>query len=231
MTSKVINVYGMKSKSEFPQVYADFLWNEGIPTVLRRDNAPEEQSTEVTRLQRKYLIKDEYSESQNQQQNPVKLNAIKWLKKHTQLLLDRTNAPPSTWLLAAQYLAKVHSLTSKETLCWEIPLTVRYGDTQDISALLAHQFYEPVYYLDDVGFPKTKASLGHWVGVADNVGDVLCFKILTSKRTIIHRSVVRSALPKEHQNKRLDNVFPESPQLFEPVFPLEEESPAKNHLT
>ena len=51
MTSKVINVYGMKSKSEFPQVYTDFLRTEGIPTVLRRDNAPEEQSAKVTRLQ------------------------------------------------------------------------------------------------------------------------------------------------------------------------------------
>ena len=71
MTSKAINVYGMKSKSDFPKVYADFLRNEGIPTVIRRDNAPVEQSQEVTRLNRKYLIKDEYSETQNQQHNPV----------------------------------------------------------------------------------------------------------------------------------------------------------------
>ena len=92
-TSRVINVYGMKSKSEFPAVYADFLRNEGIPTVLHWDNAPEEQSQAVTTMNRKYLIKDEYSETDNQQQNPVELNAIKWLKKHVQLLLDRTNAP------------------------------------------------------------------------------------------------------------------------------------------
>ena len=111
VTSKVINVYGMRSKSDFPQVYADFLRNEGIPTVLRRDNAPEEQSQEVVRLNRKFLIKDEYSEPHNQQQNPVELNAIKWLKKYVQLILDRTNAPSSTWLLASEYLAKLHSLT------------------------------------------------------------------------------------------------------------------------
>ena len=47
-TSCIANVYGMKSKSEFPQVYSDFLRNEGIPTVLRRNNAPEEQSATVT---------------------------------------------------------------------------------------------------------------------------------------------------------------------------------------
>ena len=99
-TSRVINVYGMKSKADFPKVCADFLRNKGIPTVLRRDNAPEEDSSAVTKLQRKYLIKDEFSEAANQQQNPVELNAIRWLKKHVQLLLDRTNAPSYLWLHA-----------------------------------------------------------------------------------------------------------------------------------
>ena len=124
MTSRVINIYGMKSKSEFPQVYADFLRSEGIPTVLRRDNANEEDSDAVKRLNRQYLVKDEYTEPYHPQQNPVELNAIQWLKKHTQLLLDRTNAPASLWLQAARYLAEVHNHTAKETLWWEMPLTV-----------------------------------------------------------------------------------------------------------
>ena len=38
LTSHVINVYGMKSESEFPtSAYPDFLRHEGIPTILRRD--------------------------------------------------------------------------------------------------------------------------------------------------------------------------------------------------
>ena len=79
MTSHVINVYGMKSEGEFPDVYSDFLRNEGIPTVLRRDNASVQKSRTVQDLQRKYLIRDEFSERDNQQQNPVEGNAIKWL--------------------------------------------------------------------------------------------------------------------------------------------------------
>ena len=124
------------------------------------------------------------------------------------------------WLHAAQYLAQVHNLTAKETLRWEIPLTVRYGDTPDISAYLAYQFMEPVYYLDDVGFPQTREELGHWIGVARHVGDALCFQILTEKRTIINRSVIRSARPKDMQNKRLGETLPDTPQeLRVPVFP------------
>ena len=228
-TSRVINVYGMKSKSDFPLVYADFLRNEGIPTVLRRDNAPEEQSQAVTTINRKYLIKDEYLEAENQQQNPVELNAIKWLKRHTQLLLDRTNAPSFLWLHAARYLAQVHNVTAKETLRWEVPLAVRYGDTPDISAYLTYKFMEPVYYMDDVGFPQTREKLGHWIGVAEHVGDALCFQILTEKRTVINRSVLRSATPKDLQNKRLGETLPDTPQeLRTPVFP-EDEHPSTDH--
>ena len=160
MTSWVINVYGMKSKSKFPQVYADFLRTKGIPTVLRRDNANEEDSEAVKRLNRQYLVKDEFTEPGHPQQNPVEMNAIKWLKTHVQILLDRTNAPASLWLQAAKYLAQVHNHTAKETLRWEIPLTVRHGDTRDISPFLTFKFMEPVYYTDYVGFPQTQEK--HW---------------------------------------------------------------------
>ena len=37
MTSQCIDVYGMKTESEFPAVYQDFIRNCGIPSVLRRD--------------------------------------------------------------------------------------------------------------------------------------------------------------------------------------------------
>ena len=78
---------------------------------------------------------------------------------------------------------------------------------------------EPVYYMDDVGFPQTREKLGHWIGVAEHVGDVLCFQILTEKRTIINRSVLRSAIPKDMQNKCLGEILPDTPQeLRVPVF-------------
>ena len=48
MTSRCINVYGMKSKSEFPKAYQDFLRNKGIPTVLRRDGAKAVSYTHLT---------------------------------------------------------------------------------------------------------------------------------------------------------------------------------------
>jgi hypothetical protein len=218
MTSRCINVYGMKSKSEFPKVYQDFLRNEGIPTVLRRDGAKEEDSIEVTKLQRKYLIKDEYSEPYNQQQNPVELNAVKWLKHNTERLLDRTGAPGYLWLYAMKYNAGIHNTTAKESMRWDIPLRARYGETPDISKYLAFKFYERVYHSEKQGFGEINEQMGYWLGPSENVGDVLCHTILTDKGSIIHRSVVRSAEDKSLLNKRLNIPDEPEPQKYTPIF-------------
>jgi hypothetical protein len=68
-------------------------------------------------------------------------------------------------------------------------------------------WFEPVLYLDPVAkFPETTEmdKPGFFVRFADNVGDVLTFKILKNDlSTVLHRSVVRSAADPIHRNKRV----------------------------
>jgi hypothetical protein len=45
--------------------------------------------------------------------DPAKLNGVKYLKSHAQLLLDRTSAPDSIWFLAQDYFANIHNLSAK----------------------------------------------------------------------------------------------------------------------
>ena len=45
LKSHCINVYGFKSKGEFPRMYKDFIREQGAPSSLRRDNAQEEKSS------------------------------------------------------------------------------------------------------------------------------------------------------------------------------------------
>jgi hypothetical protein len=53
-------------------------------------------------------------------------------------------------------------------------------------------------------FPETTELPGYFVGFADNVGDVLTFKILKNDLvTVLHRSVVRSAADASHLNRRV----------------------------
>ena len=114
--SHCIDVYGIKSKSQFPKIYKDFIREQGAPSALRRDNAKEERSEEVLDINRKMLVKDQYSEPHNQQQNTVEMAAIRWLVQATHKLLDHTGAPDTAWYLAMKYLAKIHTICYDPTL-------------------------------------------------------------------------------------------------------------------
>jgi hypothetical protein len=70
------------------------------------------------------------------------------------------------------------------------------------------KFYDKVYYHDPgQPFAETKEKCGYWLGVADHVGDVLCYCILTcDTHQVIHRSVVRSVQKDTALNK--EAIFP-----------------------
>jgi len=114
------------------------------------------------------------------------------------------------------YVCFLLNHTASETLNWRTPLEALRGQTPDISSLLQFEFWEPVYYLTDCkldysqktpfpsGFEEAK---GRFVGISENVGSALTFKILTDDtQTIIHRSSVRTALDPTSANKRVDHA-------------------------
>ena len=62
------------------------------------------------------------------------------------------------------------------------------------------------YKLDDSDFPSgsTKGQ-GCWVGISENVGHALTYKILTfDTKKVIYRLNMQFALAKEDRNKRVD---------------------------
>ena len=135
LKSHCVNIYGFKSKGEFPTNYKDFIRYEGAPSILRRDNAPEEQSNQVQEIQRNLYVKDQFSEEYNPQQNPVEGRAIRWLKQASHALLDRTGAPDTAWYLAIKYLADIHNVSYDKTIK-TMPYQMQHGITPDISAYL-----------------------------------------------------------------------------------------------
>ena len=52
-----------------------------------------------------YFVKDQFTEPEHPQQNPAELCTIKFLKDHSQVLLNWTGAPEDCWLLACEYIA------------------------------------------------------------------------------------------------------------------------------
>ena len=63
-------------------------------------------------------------EPDHPQQNPTELHAVKFLKDHSQVLLDWTGAPEDCWLLACEYIANVHNICADETIGNQIPREV-----------------------------------------------------------------------------------------------------------
>jgi hypothetical protein len=80
MTSKTVFVAGMKTESEFPDVYLDFIWQNGISAALQRDNAKSEMSQRVRQIHRDLVIADKWKKPQSPWQNPAELNCVKYLK-------------------------------------------------------------------------------------------------------------------------------------------------------
>ena len=108
-------------------------------------------------------------------------------------LLDRNGVPPSLWLLALMYVCMVLNFTANASLGYAIPMTVLSGITQDISAFLQFEFYERVYYMaQETSFPsESKEERGRFVGIAENVGHAMTYKILTdnTNKVIFHSAI------------------------------------------
>jgi hypothetical protein len=200
MTSKIQYVAGMKTESEFADVYLDFIRKYDIPSALRRDNAKSEMSQCVKDIHRDFIIDDQWTEPHSLWQNSSELNGVKYLKSHAQVLLDRIGAPDNLWFLAQDYLSHVHKSKCKSSTQLENTRTGIKGGrkgTPDISHILMFYWFESVVYLDPVSkfhWSETTERPGYFLGIADNVGVALEFKILKNDLiTVLHRSVVISA--------------------------------------
>ena len=103
-----------------------------------------------------------------------------------------TRCPEQGWLYALKYVALVNNWMVNEKLGWETLYFKQYGTTLDISAIMAYQFYQPIYYLDlEESFPDSKEKSCYLLGMTENVGDQLIYWILTyNKQSVIARSVL-----------------------------------------
>ena len=50
VNSHMINIYGMKSESEMPDAYKDFIHDEGVPCILCQDNSQIQKGTQMTKI-------------------------------------------------------------------------------------------------------------------------------------------------------------------------------------
>ena len=212
----VSDVYGMKTDKEFVNTLEDNIRRRGAMDKLISDRAKAEISEKVLDILRALMIKDWQSEPYHQHQN-FSERRYATIKSRTNIILNRTGAPPSTWLLCMQYICTLLNHLATKSLDWRTPMQVLTGETSDISIFLLFHFWEEVYYTNvKSNFPSTSTEeKGNFVGFADTVGDAMTFKILSqATQKIIYRSNVRTAEDKLKPNNRLNNNNNENNIIF-----------------
>jgi hypothetical protein len=218
----VTDVYGMKNEKQFVNTLEDNIRERGAMSRLLSDRAQVEISARVVGILRALHIGQWQSEAEQQHQNPCE-RRYQTLKTTTNTLLDRSGSPAYTWLLCLMYVSVLLNLTYNWTL-GGIPLQAAEGSTQDISPLLRFYWWEPVYFkVDDAPFPSTsREERGHFVGISQNVGHAMTYKILCDKSLkVLHRSNLRSATNPSDPNLRLDPLdgekLPHSSRIVQSV--------------
>jgi hypothetical protein len=170
-----MDIYGMKTDTLEENIHK---W--GAMNALLSNHAQVEIGNEVQDILHAYKIIDWQSEPHYQHQNPAEqwYQTVLW---YTNNIMNHTGTPDYTWLLCLVYVCILLNHLATESLNWQVPLQHLTGSTPDISALLLFEFLEPIYYaVEETSCPSHPVeALGHWVGIAEHVGDTLTFKVLT----------------------------------------------------
>ena len=110
------------------------------------------------------------------------------VKTMANTLLDHTGSPAHLWLLCLMHVCFILNFACNATVNG-IPMQKCTGSTPDIGPLLRFQWLEPIHCkIDDSDFPSdSHEGRGKFVGIAQDVGHAMTFKILTDDaRKITH---------------------------------------------
>ena len=203
------SIFAMGSTDkEFATSLMDVIRKYGAMDELISDNAKAQISEKTKSILRTFNIKDHQSEPYVGNQNFAE-RGWKDTKVKVNHLLNSKGAPAKAWLLALQYVSELQNHTAVKSLNWRTPVEWLLGYTPDITVFLQFEFWEPVYYAKyDAQFPSdTTELLGRFVGISENVGNAMTFKVLSCEEKIINRGVVRSAMGEgAFINKRADQL-------------------------
>ena len=230
----ITDVYAMKSPAQFPGTLTDNITERGAPMKLISDRAQVEISKKVQEILCTLYIGSWQSEPHHQHQNPAEWH-YQGVKQMVNTILDCTGALAYCWLLCLYYICFILNNSYSNNLKGT-PLQYCTGITNDISPLLCFDFYEPVYFhMDDTPFPSVSKELhGHWVGISENVGNFMTFKVLTDDMLkVIHHSNVCSACDLASKNLCLDPLNENFPEVItslqqQPVV-VDSDSPSLDH--
>jgi len=188
-------LFPIRAKSEVGDTLLGFIRDVGIPSEIVSDYAKETMGAKFKTVGDDHQIPRNVTEPYSPWQN----RAESEVKRAVRRVMQRANSPQRLWDYCAVHQAELHCLTATDLyhLHGRTPYEIVTGNTPDISEYCQYWWYEPIHYLEQINaFPQDKLTLGRWLGVAHQVGQALCYFVLTETGQVIARTTVQP-IPKE----------------------------------
>jgi hypothetical protein len=186
--------YPLKKESEIGDALNEMIRSVGIPKELILDGARAETAGRFVKVVKEYRVKQRTTEAYSGWQNRAEAS-IREIKREIKRATLRSRSLKRLWDYCGEWVAAIRRLTAHgiSGLHDRVPSEAIEGNTPDISEYAQFDWYEYVWYLDPaVQFPEDAKKLGHWIGVAHDVGSSMTFWVLTASCKVIARSTVSS---------------------------------------
>ena len=174
------DVYPLKTEAHNYQALQDIARNEGVPNVVRSDNAQSETDTEWSDFCRKQCI--------SQQTTIPHSPWMNFTERHIGSLGGMVRNCHRAFKIPYKYhnwtqrwCCDVHNVAANRRLNWRCPDEIHHGYTQDISPFRFHM-WEPIWYMEKrEKAPQDSWKPGRWMGFAHQCGDKFTYWIRTEK--------------------------------------------------
>ena len=221
------HLYPMDHKSKAGDALKLFCQEFGVPERLTFDGSKEQtcKGTEFMGQVRKHGIDYHIAEPDFHNQNPVE-GCIRELRRKWYRIMVQKRVPEQFWDYGLRWVSETSNLTYTTAGCLSngtIPLTEVTGETPDISEYLDFAFYDKVWYKDNAGLSPEEP--GRWLGVSSRTGRLMCYHVLTQRRTVVSRSTVTRVTNLEQQTARVIDTF----NKFDAAIALKLKSPVRGY--
>ena len=203
-----ITVYPLKSKMKAYVGISRYFVERGVPGQLHSDNARE--MTEKAAWKKALWDEGGIKATTTEPYSPFQNNAereIRHLQAQALKQLVKAGASLRFWDDCLEYFAEIRSRTARPDdyrLEGRVPREFIESNTVDISEYVQFPWYSVVWYWDQGSNLQKGERLGRLAGIANNVGQAMCFRIIPIQSRKKHarfyyrsRSTVRAPLPEE----------------------------------
>ena len=210
-------VHPMNAKSQVGDALKLLCQRDGVPPTLIFDNSLEQLKSTSQKVCKEFGIKRKTIEPHSPWQNYAE-GVIRELKRGAIRKQALTGSPAKLWDHVLELEAYIRSFTVRDNFAnqGQVPETIMFGETPDISPFIECGWYDFVWYWDNQAtFPKPKEQLGRWLGPSLDVGPAMSAKILKTNGQPVTRSTYRPVSQKELRTPVIQKLCKEFDEAIE----------------